>query len=108
MSEIKFEFTDQEFLELLNAIIGADTAPGEEFVKLTSMDQSIGEDQMDSLGTVVFFAWIDQIFQIPTDKIEQFSKGRVYTITAIKDFIMANCSRSYTYKQAREFIKECS
>ena len=108
MSENKFEFTDQEFLDLLNAIIGADTAPGEEFVKLTDMDQSIGEDQMDSLGTVVFFAWIDQIFQIPTDKIQQFSKERVYTISAIKTFIMTNCGRSFTYKQAMEFIQECS
>lgn len=104
----EFEFTDEEFLDLLNIVIGVDKAPGETFVKLESMDQTIGEDQLDSLGAVVFFAWMDQIFQIPIDDIQKFSKQKEYTGRAVKEFIKSNCTRSFSHKQALEFIKECS
>jgi len=104
----KIEFTDQEFLDVMNCIIAADTAVGETFVKLTSMDQSLGEDQLDSLGTVVFFAWIDHIFKIPTEKVQEFSQAKTFTMKAIKDFIVNNTTRTYTYEEVVDFIKTCS
>lgn len=107
MSEDKFEFTDQEFLDVLNMIIELDNPHGEEFVKLENMDQVIGDDQLDSLGTIVFFIWIAHLFKIPEDKIQNFVKEKVYTGRAIKDFVMTNCTGSYTYAQAVEYTKKC-
>lgn len=107
MSEDKFEFTDQEFLDVLNMIIGLDNPHGEDFVKLVDMDQPISDDQLDSLGTIVFFTWIAHLFQIPQNKIEDFVKKKVYTGRAIKDFVMDNCTRTYTYAQAVEYTKKC-
>jgi hypothetical protein len=108
MNENTFEFTDEEFLDVLNMLIQADKAPGELFVKLENMDQTIGEDQLDSLGTIVLFAWINQLFDISNDKLQKFTKEKVFTSRAIKDFVMVNCARSHTYEQAVEFIKKCS
>lgn len=107
MSEGKFEFTDQEFLDVLNMIMKLDNPHGEDFVELTDMDQPIGDDQLDSLGAIVFFTWIAHLFKIPQDKIEEFVKQKVYTGRAIKDFVMANCTGSYTYAQAVEYTKKC-
>jgi hypothetical protein len=107
MESAKFSFTDEEFITILNMLFKLDAPPGEEFIPLTSMDEKITVDRLDSLSSVVFFIWISELFGISEDKVNDFMKAGNYSGRALKDFVMAEATQAYSYKQALEYSQRC-
>jgi hypothetical protein len=104
----KFNFTDEEFITCVNQICQLDELEGDETALLTSMDQRLEVDKLDSLSIAIFFIWVSDLFGISSTKVEEFVHRNDFTIQAIKDFISIEATRTYSYAKAEEYIKRCS
>ncbi len=107
MGSAKFTFTDQEFINVINIIRELDTPLGETRNPIISMTESLHMEGLDSLSIIVFFIWISQLFGIAETKIEEFVTQKDFTIQAIKDFVMTEATRGYTFAEAKEYSKRC-
>jgi len=102
-----FDFTDEQFLIIINHLFKLDAPMGEEYVPIESMDEKITIEKLDSLSTVVFFIWISQLFGIPEDKVNDFMMSGKNTGTDLKAFVMKEATQTYTFKEAVEYSKRC-
>jgi|TARA_R110000744_G_scaffold65440_2_gene134275 hypothetical protein len=107
MKKPKFNFTDEEFLAVMNLICKADTPFGEEYTPITSMNTRIDMGRLDSLSMMVFFVWLSKLFGIPEAKIQDFSDKQVFTINAIKAFVTKEFTKTATYAEVQEYAKRC-
>ena len=105
MESDKFGFTDEEFMAAINLLCEMDMGPGEKYTPITSIDEDLHLERYDSMGMMLFFIWISELFGIPESKIEKFMTKKVFTIRAVKDFVTAEATRTYTYAEAEEFAK---
>ena len=102
-----FDFTDEQFLIIINHLFKQDTPMGEEYVPIESMDEKITIERLDSLSVVVFFVWISQLFGIPEDTVNDFMVSGKNTGTDLKEFVMKNATQTYTFDAAVEYSKRC-
>tara|TARA_B100000809_G_C14591247_1_gene333730 strand:- start:123 stop:449 length:327 start_codon:yes stop_codon:yes gene_type:complete len=105
MESDTFNFTDEEFIAVLNLVCEMDMGPGEEYTPITNIDEDLHMERFDSMGMMLFFIWISELFGIPESKIEELVAKKVFTIRAVKDFVNAEATRTYTYAEAKEFSK---
>ena len=103
-----FNFTDEEFLQVVNMICEEDHPLGEEFIPITSMDESLAVDRLDSLGIMIFFIWLSELFGISDKLNEDFTNDEVFTVTAIKEFVTKNATRTYDYVDGERLSPKCS
>lgn len=103
----KFNFTDQEFLDVINLILKLDASMIDEFTPITSMDAKLNVSTLDSLGIIVLFVWISSLFGIDKPLVEDFVHKDNLTVKTIKQFVMANATQSYSYADAAEYTKTC-
>jgi len=102
-----FGFTDEEFIAVLNLVCKLDMSPGEEYIPVVSIDENMHTERFDSMGIMIFFIWVSELFGIPEPKIEEFMTKGVFTVKAVKDFVNAEATRTYSYTEAEEFTKRC-
>jgi|TARA_R110002167_G_scaffold52790_5_gene152036 hypothetical protein len=107
MTDKVFNFSDKEFLEIINLICKQETPMGTKYVPIVSMQDSIDLNRLDSLGMIIFFVWLGELFEINEDAITLFSEKEIFTIQAIKDFVKDNCTQMHTYVEAAEYAKRC-
>lgn len=107
MEDIKFTFTDEEFLSVINQVCKKEIPVDKTFVPMTSMDEVLNVDRLDSLGMILLFVWLSELFEIPDDAVTVFVEKEVFTVQALKDFVMGNCTQTYSYADAEEFTREC-
>jgi len=107
METTNFEFTDDEFLSVINMIVKLDAPMGEEYIPLKSMDERLDMGRLDSLSTIIFFVWLCHMFGISEDKLQDFVKKENLTIQLIKEFVIAEATKTYTYADAKEYSKRC-
>lgn len=107
MKPTKFNFTDEEFLAIINQICEKETAMNVEFTPLTSMDDSIDADRLDSLGMIIFYTWLAELFNIPDESVTVFLEREEFTVSALKHFVTVEGTRTYSYAEAEEFTKRC-
>ena len=107
MSSTEFNFTDEEFLTVINLMCKMDMPAGKEFIPVAHMEELLNAERLDSLGIVVFFIWISELFGIPEADVAEFAQIEELTPRAIKDFVIANCTQTYAYADAEEFAKKC-
>jgi len=93
-------FTDEEFLSVVNVIIKREAVG--EFKPLISMDEVINAHNLDSLGVIVFFVWLSDIFGIEDAHIVTFTDTGEFTIAALKEFVTAHQTQVYSYQEAME------
>ncbi len=103
METYKFDISDEEFLLLTNNICKKESPIGDIFAPLTSMDEAIDVDHLDSLGVMVFFVWITELFGITEKTFDEFAVKGSFTVTAIKEFVAENATRSGTYADVEEY-----
>ena len=103
----KFNFTDEEFIAALNVLFKADSTHPDDFVPITSIDEELSMGRLDSLSMIVFFMWISELFGIPESKLEEFAKNRDFKVSTLRDFVKAECTRSYTLADVEEYSKRC-
>ena len=107
MTDKVFSFSDEEFLEIINLICKQETPMGTEYVPIVSMDDSIDLGRLDSLGMIIFFVWLGELFEIDEDAVIKFTDKEVFNVQTIKTFVMSNCTQSFTYAEAAEYSKRC-
>jgi len=100
-----FKFTNDEFIAVLNLLCKMDMGPGEEYIPITDIDEDLHIERYDSMGMMLFFIWVSELFGISESKIEEFVTKGVFTIRAVKNFVNAEATRTYTYAEASEFAK---
>jgi len=103
----EFNFTDKEFLFVINLICKLDAPLGEEYIPLKSMDERIDMGRLDSLSMLVFFVWLTHLFGIHESKLQDFVKKGNLTIQAIKEFIMAEFTQTCSVAEVEEYAKRC-
>ena len=101
----KFNFTDEEFLNVINLLCKLDLDE-EEYTPLTSMDSHLNMEQLDSLSMTVFFIWIVHLFGIPEAIMREFVGKGVFTIKAIKEFVILEATQTYSYAEAQKYTKK--
>ena len=106
MGSDKFGFTDKEFISVLNLVCKLDMGPEEEYVPITDIDEDLKIERYDSMAMMLFFIWVSELFGISETKIEEFVAKGVFTIRAVKDFVNAEATRTYTYAEAAEYAKK--
>jgi hypothetical protein len=106
-SSDRFNFTDTEFLNVVNLLCKLDLDE-EEYTPLTSMDSHLNMEQLDSLSMTVFFIWIVHLFGIPEATMREFVSNGKFTIRLIKNFVMHNATRTYSYAEAQKYTKKAA
>ena len=105
MESDKFNFTDEEFIAVLNLVCEMDMGPGDKYTPIINIDEDLHIERYDSMGIMLFFIWVSELFGISESKIEKFMTQGVFTVCAVKDFVNAEATRTYTYAEAKEFAK---
>ncbi len=104
---VEFNFTDEEFISVINLICKLDAPLGEEYTPLKSMDERIDMGRLDSLSMIVFFVWLSHLFGIPEPKLQYFIKKGNLTIQSIKEFVMAEFTQTCSMAEVEEYAKRC-
>lgn len=107
MEPLEFSFTDEEFLSIINQICEKETPMGMPFVPLESMNDSINADRLDSLGMIIFFVWLAEMFEIDDESITEFTEQEVFTVAALKEFVRDNATQTYSYATYKELTDKC-
>ena len=103
----KFAFGNEEFLGIINGIMKRETPLHETYTPLISMNENFALDRLDSMGMIMFFVWLAELFQIDDDKINEYVTAEVFTVQSLKDFVMSNCPTPYSMDEMRELAKQC-
>lgn len=103
MNSDKFNFTDKEFLNVVNLLCKLDVDE-EDYISIVSMDTSLNMNDLDSLGIIVFFVWLTHLFGIPEPKLQDFTKKGNLTIQAIKEFVTVEATKTYSYTEAKKIF----
>ena len=90
--------TDTEFLHIINLIYAKDKSAADKPNPILSMDEELDTDKLDSLGMVIFFFILTEVFEIPEDSAERFISINAYTIRAIKDFVIKESAVDMSYE----------
>ena len=133
MEPNKFNFTDQEFLNVINLLCKLD-ADEEEYIPITSIDAKVNMDQLDSLSIMIFFTLVNAIFLwcVPltlsfgltthqliinligsligvgvaeAGMLEFTDKGK-FTVRTIKEFVTSKATQTYSYSEAQKYINK--
>lgn len=103
----KFNFTDEEFLIVVNMICKQETPLGNAYVPVTQMDEDLNLGKLDSLGMILMFTWLSELFDIEDTAITSFADSEKITITDLKEFVNTHCNRVYSYAEAERYIQQC-
>jgi len=106
MNETKFTFSDEEFLGIVNIILKVDSDEDEEYIPITSMDDSFNIRGLDSLSTMMFFIWISDFFGISETKFQELADQENFTIRILKDFISREATQIFTYDDAMAYSRK--
>ena len=104
----KFNFTDEEFLKVINMICEEDHPLSSTFSPVMIMEESLAVDRLDSLGMTIFFIWLSELFGISDTAIEEFTDKGLFTINDIKKFVTVNCTKTYSYIEGEDLRVRCS
>ena len=103
----EFTFGDDEFLLIANAIMRRETPLNQVYIPLTSMDDNFAANRLDSLGMILFFVWLAELFEIDDKEVTVFVEGEDFTVRALKIFVLGRCPKSFTMEYAKELASKC-
>lgn len=100
-----FNFTDAEFLKVINSLCRIDLDE-DEYTPLNSINDKLNLDELDSLSITVFFIWIVHLFGIPEQIMKNFVNKRDFTVRAIKEFVTVEATKTYSYAEVDATINK--
>ena len=100
-----FNFTDAEFIKVINSLCRIDLDE-DEYTPLNSINDKLNLDELDSLSMTVFFIWIVHLFGIPEKIMRDFVSKRDFTIRAIKKFVTLEATKTYSYAEVDATINK--
>jgi len=105
MTAGSFNFTDEEFLRVINSLCRIDLDE-DEFTPLTSINDTLNMNELDSLSMTVFFIWIVHLFGIPEPILQEFVRKKDFTIKNIKQFVIKESTKTYSYEDINKQINK--
>lgn len=98
--------SDQEFLEVLNVISSRESTENT-FLPLESLDDRIDTDRLDSLGIMMFFVWLVEIFGIEEGKAKEvFQNPEDLTVDNIRVFVEKHKTKGNSMDEIRRTLDE--
>ena len=107
MGSGEFNFTDKEFLDIINKILKSDTPMGDEFIPITNIKDSFNVNGLDSLSTMMFVVWICDFFGITEEQFQVLLEQPNFSIRTLKEFATKTATKTFSYSQAKEYAKHC-
>ena len=107
MGSGEFNFTDKEFLDIINKILKSDTPFGDEFIPITNIKDSFNVNGLDSLSTMMFVIWICDFFGITEKQFQVLLKQPNFSIQTLKEFVTKTATKTFSYSQAKEYAEHC-
>jgi acyl carrier protein len=99
------DITDEEFIEVINKLSEYESNDGN-FIAITSLDQSILETNLDSLGVMMLFMWLDTTFGVSEEDGKKFmEENDKITGQTIVDFIKKYQTKCYTKEELDTAIR---
>lgn len=103
-----FTFTDEEFIIVLNKLAQKELAGDKTFTPVTSIEDSLEDLALDSLGMMMFFVWLTEVFEVPDDKVTEFTVAGDFKVATLKEFVATNATQTFSYEEAMEFDRTCT
>jgi len=92
--------TGDEFIAIINTLAEYEST-SENFTPITSLDQLVVETNLDSLGIMMLFMWLDTVFGISEEDGKKFiDKNGVLDGHSIVHFVTEYQTQSYTKEEA--------
>jgi hypothetical protein len=99
------EITDVEFIEVINKLSEYEST-SDNFTPITSLDQSIIETQLDSLGIMMLFMWLDTTFGVSEEDGKKFLlENEVMDGHSIVAFIKKYQTKCYTKEELDHAVR---
>jgi len=103
--------TDGEFVEVINKLSEYESN-SDNFRPITSLDQNITDTNLDSLGIMMLFMWLDTAFGVSEEDGKKFMEGMseegeatVITGHDIVAFIKEYQTKCYTKEELDESVR---
>jgi len=97
--------TDDEFIDVINKLSEYEHADNN-FVPITSLDQSILDTNLDSLGIMMLFMWLDTTFGVSEEDGKKFlEENETITGRTIVNFIKKYQTQCYTNEELEHSIR---
>jgi acyl carrier protein len=97
--------TDEEFIEVINKLSEYESNSNN-FVPITSLDQSILDTNLDSLGIMMLFMWLDTTFGVSEEDGKKFmEEHEVIDGHSIVNFIKKYQTQCYTKEELDNSIR---
>jgi len=97
--------TDEEFISVINKLSEYEHSD-DNFVPITSLDQSILDTNLDSLGVMMLFMWLDTTFGISEEDGKKFfEENDSITGHVIVNFIKEYQTQCYTKEELEHSIR---
>lgn len=98
-------FTDEEFLQVVNMICKKEINLGTKYVPITDMSESIALNRLDSLGIIIFFVWIAELFEIPEDRFNDLTEQGEFTVRELQQFVETHHTRVLSYEDVQAYVE---
>lgn len=98
--------TDAEFIEVINMVCAQEQYSHTNFTNMTDLSQKLSETGLDSLGVMMFFVLLDEVFGIPEEAVEDDSTSALVTGHQIFEFIKENQTKGFTLDEVKEISKK--
>lgn len=100
------KLTDEDFLEVVNMVCAQEKHSQENFTNMTDLSQELSETGLDSLGVMMFFVLLDEVFGIPEEDIEEDATADLVTGHEIFAFVKENQTKGFTLDEVKEIAKK--
>ena len=102
---MSYNMSDKEFLDILNIIVKKESVSKGTINSLEDDLAALGI--LDSLGMILTFLWITEMFGIEDEVYKEFIKKEKFTGYEIRDFVKNNQKKIFTYEEFKEFYSKC-
>lgn len=97
--------TDEEFIKVINKLSEYESASSN-FTPITTLSQSILDTNLDSLGVMMLFMWLDTTFGISEEDGKKYlEEAEAITGQSIVDFIKEYQTKCYTQEELEHSIR---
>ena len=97
--------TDDEFIEVINKLSEYESTEGN-FTPISSLNQSILDTNLDSLGIMMLFMWLDVTFGVSEEDGKKFlEETEAITGQSIVEFIKKYQTKCYTKEELDKSVR---
>ena len=98
--------TDNDFLQIINWVCAQEKHSHVNFTDMKDLSENLTDTGLDSLGVMMFYVLLDEVFGIPEEAIEDGSTNNLKTGSDVFNFIKENQTRGFTMEEVTNIFKQ--